>query len=76
MRLRLRLLFLSWAGWLIETVSLIKEIAARGHEVASHGYSHQLIYNQTPDVFREETIRSKSLLEDIVQMPVQRLSRS
>ena len=58
-------------GWVADrNKGLVKEIAERGHEVASHGYSHQLIYNQTQDVFREETIRSKSLLEDIVQMPV------
>ena len=58
-------------GWVAErAVSLVREIAARGHEVACHGYSHQLVYNQTPDVFREETLRSKHLLEDIVQVPV------
>ncbi|NOZ36832.1 MAG: DUF3473 domain-containing protein [Gammaproteobacteria bacterium] len=58
-------------GWVADrNRSLVKEIARRGHEVASHGYSHQLIYNQTAEVFREETIRSKSLLEDIVQQPV------
>lgn len=58
-------------GWVAErNKSLISEIAERGHEVASHGYSHQLIYNQTPEVFRQETIRSKALLEDIVQKPV------
>ena len=58
-------------GWVAERVnSLILEIANRGHEVACHGYSHQLVYNQSPDVFRQETIRSKSLLEDIVQRPV------
>jgi len=58
-------------GWVADrSKDLVKEIAARGHEVASHGYSHQLVYNQTPDVFREETLRSKHLLEDLVQMPV------
>ena len=58
-------------GWVADkNRMLINEIAERGHEVACHGYSHQLIYNQTPEVFREETIRSKSLLEDIVQAPV------
>ena len=58
-------------GWVADrNRGLIREIAERGHEVACHGYSHQLIYNQTPAVFREETMRSKSLLEDIVQMPV------
>lgn len=58
-------------GWVADrNRDLIKEIAERGHEVASHGYSHQLIYNQSLDVFREETIRSKLLLEDIIQAPV------
>ena len=58
-------------GWVADrNKNLIKEIAQRGHEVASHGYSHQLIYNQSHAVFREETIRSKLLLEDIVQAPV------
>lgn len=58
-------------GWVAErSPEMVKRIAAAGHEVASHGYSHQLIYNQTPDVFREETIRSKKILEDIVQAPV------
>ena len=58
-------------GWVADrNASLVKEIAERGHEVACHGYSHQLIYNQTPEVFREETIRSKNLLENIVQAPV------
>jgi polysaccharide deacetylase family protein (PEP-CTERM system associated) len=59
-------------GWIADRVpELVKEIADRGHEVASHGYSHQLIYNQTQKVFREETIRSKKLLEDLSQQPVQ-----
>ncbi len=58
-------------GWVADrNRSLIKEIADRGHEVACHGYSHQLIYNQSEDIFREETLRSKSLLEDIAQQPV------
>ncbi len=58
-------------GWVAERFpGLVKEIADRGHEVASHGYSHQLIYSQTPEVFREETRRSKEILEEIVQRPV------
>ncbi len=58
-------------GWVAERCpDLVEEISRRGHEVASHGYSHQLVYNQTPEVFREETSRSKVLLEDIVQQPI------
>lgn len=58
-------------GWVAErTSALVSEITARGHEVACHGYSHQLVYNQSPDVFRDETIRSKAILEDITQTRV------
>ncbi|MDH5729908.1 MAG: DUF3473 domain-containing protein [Gammaproteobacteria bacterium] len=54
-------------GWVAERhPKLVENIAARGHEVASHGYSHQLIYDQSIDVFREETLKSKKILEDII----------
>ena len=58
-------------GWVAERQrDLVLEIARRGHEVACHGYSHQLVYNQTPEVFQQETVRAKSILEDIIQQPV------
>lgn len=58
-------------GWVAERKeSLVREIARRGHEVACHGYSHQLVYNQSVEVFREETVRAKSILEDIIQQPI------
>ncbi len=58
-------------GWIANKFPrLIEEIYKRGHEVASHGYSHQLIYNQSKDVFKQETERSKKLLEDIIGAPV------
>jgi polysaccharide deacetylase family protein (PEP-CTERM system associated) len=44
---------------------LVKEIAAAGHEIGTHGYSHTLIYQQTPEVFREELLRSIRVLEDL-----------
>jgi polysaccharide deacetylase family protein (PEP-CTERM system associated) len=54
-------------GWVAERFpDLVKEIDARGHEVASHGYSHQLVYDQTPEVFYNETTRSKEILENIL----------
>lgn len=53
-------------GWVAERLpGLVREIQSRGHEVASHGMSHRPVYTQTPEVFREETRRSKALLEDI-----------
>lgn len=58
-------------GWLAERIpGLVREIADQGHEVACHGYSHRLIYQQTPEEFREETLRSKGMLEDTIQAPV------
>lgn len=58
-------------GWVAERYpQLVKTIRAQGHEIASHGYSHQLIYRQTPDVFRAETAKSKQILEDLGQAPV------
>jgi len=58
-------------GWVAEHVpQLVKRIASLGHEVACHGYSHELVYRQTPAVFTEETRRAKSLLEDLIGLPV------
>lgn len=51
-------------GWVAERhPALVRDIHARGHEVACHGYSHRLIYTQTPDEFEQETRRSKDILE-------------
>lgn len=53
-------------GWVAERYpQLVRDIAARGHEIACHGMSHRLVYEQPPEQFYEETLRSKSLLEDI-----------
>lgn len=58
-------------GWVAErNPELVQRIAQQGHEVASHGYSHQLIYRQSQEVFKQESERSKKLLEDIIQQPV------
>jgi polysaccharide deacetylase family protein (PEP-CTERM system associated) len=58
-------------GWVAERQQvLVREIAAAGHEIACHGWSHQMIYGQERETFREETLRSKALLEDILGMPV------
>lgn len=53
-------------GWVAErSPELVRRIQKAGHEIASHGYSHQLVYNQTAEVFRDETRKSKQILEDI-----------
>ncbi len=58
-------------GWVAERYpALVRRIAAGGHEIACHGYSHQLIYHQTREEFREETARAKDLLEEAIGAPV------
>jgi len=58
-------------GWVAERYpELVKAIHAQGHEIASHGYSHQLIYKQDQNVFREETAKSKRILEDLAQVQI------
>jgi polysaccharide deacetylase family protein (PEP-CTERM system associated) len=53
-------------GWVAERYpQLVKNIAAGGHEIACHGFSHRLVYEQSPEEFYEETSRAKRLLEDI-----------
>ena len=52
-------------GWVAERhPSLVRDIASRGHEVASHGYAHRLIYDQTPAAFRQDVRHAKRLIED------------
>jgi polysaccharide deacetylase family protein (PEP-CTERM system associated) len=53
-------------GWIAEKhPDLVKETFRRGHEVATHGYAHKLIYNQTQDEFSEDIFKSKSILENL-----------
>jgi polysaccharide deacetylase family protein (PEP-CTERM system associated) len=46
-----------------EYPELVREIARRGHEVASHGYRHRLAYELTPEEFEEDLSRSLELIE-------------
>jgi polysaccharide deacetylase family protein (PEP-CTERM system associated) len=58
-------------GWCAErSPELVRRIAAQGHEIACHGFSHQLIYGQSEAEFREETRRAKRFLEDTIGAPV------
>jgi polysaccharide deacetylase family protein (PEP-CTERM system associated) len=58
-------------GWVAERFpELVRRIAAAEHEVASHGYGHRLVYDQTPKAFREDVRRAKALLEASAGAPV------
>ncbi|MBW4054710.1 MAG: DUF3473 domain-containing protein [Proteobacteria bacterium] len=53
-------------GWVAERLpALVKEIHRRGHEIACHGYGHQLIYRLSPQEFREDVSKAKKILENI-----------
>lgn len=54
-------------GWVAERFpQLVREIHAAGHEIGSHSYWHRLIYEQTPDEFRDDLRRSRDVLTDII----------
>jgi polysaccharide deacetylase family protein (PEP-CTERM system associated) len=58
-------------GWIAERYpGLVRQIADAGHEVASHGYEHIKVHQQTPEAFREDIRRTKAILEDISGQPV------
>jgi len=50
--------------------ALIKKLSDSGHEVASHGFSHNQIFNLSRNEFRQEVLDSKKLLEDITSSAV------
>jgi len=60
---RATLFFLGWVGE--KYPHIVKEACKRGHEIASHGYYHDLVYELGYSKFREDIRRSKVLLEDL-----------
>jgi polysaccharide deacetylase family protein (PEP-CTERM system associated) len=58
-------------GWVAEKrPQLVRSIADAGHEVASHGYGHELVYSLSPGAFRSDVLRSKHCLEDLIGKPI------
>jgi len=54
-------------GWIAERhPQLVKMLAQSGHEIASHGYGHELVSKQSPAQFREDIRRSKDILENLI----------
>lgn len=50
-------------GWVADHYpSLVAEIAADGHEIATHGYWHELIYRQTPREFESDVQKAQEAL--------------
>ncbi|MBI1722496.1 MAG: DUF3473 domain-containing protein [Gemmatimonadetes bacterium] len=58
-------------GWLAERKpDMVRAMARAGHEVASHGWDHRRVTEQTPDEFRDSVRRTKRVLEDLTGAPV------
>lgn len=53
-----------------EYPNLISSIDKNGHEVASHGYGHELVYELSPEEFRKDILKSKQILENIIKKDV------
>jgi polysaccharide deacetylase family protein (PEP-CTERM system associated) len=49
---------------------LVRDIAARGHEVGLHGWRHEPLTELTPEGFEADATRGKALLEDLTGAPV------
>jgi polysaccharide deacetylase family protein (PEP-CTERM system associated) len=53
-------------GWVAERhPEMVKSLVAQGHEVASHGYGHELVTTQSPERFRQDVRMAKTILEDL-----------
>lgn len=51
-------------GWVADRFPhLVREVADRGHEIASHGYGHELVYTLDPDRFAHDVTRSIEVIE-------------
>jgi len=58
-------------GWIAERhPAMIRRMVEAGHELASHGYNHRRVTDETPDEFRADIRRTKAILEDTGGVPV------
>lgn len=62
---------LFFLGWVAERhPRLVREAAAQGHEIASHGYAHELVYKHDRLHFTEDVRRAKGIIEDAAGVKV------
>ena len=58
-------------GWVAEReAGLMREIVARGHEIACHSYWHRLVFGLRPSEFRSDTLLAKDVIEQACGCPV------
>lgn len=59
-------------GWVAQRFpEIVRDAAARGHEIACHGYSHMLCSEMTRQAFFQDISRAKAVIEDVVGSPIQ-----
>jgi polysaccharide deacetylase family protein (PEP-CTERM system associated) len=58
-------------GWVAERhPALVRRIADLGHELASHSYWHRLVYDMTPDAFREDLGHARNVIQQAAGVAV------
>jgi polysaccharide deacetylase family protein (PEP-CTERM system associated) len=58
-------------GWVAERFpALMRQIRLGGHEIASHGYAHRLVYAGTPGEFRDDLRRARDVIQCAAGVPV------
>jgi len=64
--LKIKSTFFVLADTLERNTDIIREISRRGHEIACHGYDHELLYNKDLNIFKDEIRKATDLLEAVV----------
>ena len=50
--------------------NIVKKLSQNGVEIACHGMYHKLIYKEGFDLWSQELVQAKKIIEDIIQKPV------
>ncbi|MFH1923096.1 MAG: polysaccharide deacetylase family protein, partial [Planctomycetota bacterium] len=55
-------------GWVADRFpDLVQEIHEAGHEIGCHGFWHKLIYEMSPEEFREDLLQASKAIEEVTQ---------
>jgi len=54
-------------GWIAQRhPNVIKQIHKEGHEIACHGYNHELVYSLSPERFKQDVTKAKNIIENTI----------
>lgn len=58
-------------GWIAERhPEMVRKISTAGHEIGCHSFLHRRVPELGPEGFRKDTVRAKTILEEITGKPV------